>query len=74
MLRTLVIISNQIVLTFGVLIAFLSPKQSVIEESSLESIAKMSGQGVRTHHRNGGETWVVAGCRNDVARLAHFSQ
>ena len=22
----------------------------------------------------GGGTWAVAGCRNDVARLAHFSQ
>ncbi|RVW35099.1 hypothetical protein CK203_079819 [Vitis vinifera] len=31
--------------------AFLSPKQSEIEESSLESMVKMSGQGVRTHHR-----------------------
>ena len=40
MLRTLAIISNQIVLSFGVLIAFLSPKQSEIEESSLESMAK----------------------------------
>ena len=40
MLRTLAINSNQIVLSFGVLIAFLSPKQSNIEESSLESMAK----------------------------------
>ena len=40
MLRTLAINSNQIVLSFGVLIAFLSPKQSEIEESSLESISK----------------------------------
>ena len=40
MLRTLVINSNQIVLSFGVLIAFWSPKQSEIEESSLESMAK----------------------------------
>nr|CAN64984.1 hypothetical protein VITISV_037987 [Vitis vinifera] len=30
---------------------FLSSKQSEIEESSLESMAKMSGQGIRTHHR-----------------------
>ena len=40
MLRPLSINSNQIVLSFGVLIAFLSPKQSEIEESSLESMAK----------------------------------
>ena len=40
MLRTLAINSNQIVLNFGVLIAFLSPKQSEIEKSSLESMAK----------------------------------
>ena len=40
MLRTLAINSNQIVLSFGVLIAFLSPKQSKIEESYLESMAK----------------------------------
>ena len=40
MLGTLAINSNQIVLSFGVLIAFLSPKQSEIEESSLESMAK----------------------------------
>ena len=40
MLRTLAINSNKIVLSFGVLIAFLSPKQSKIEESSLESMAK----------------------------------
>ena len=32
--------------SFGVLIAFLSPKQSVIEESSLESISKSRIQGV----------------------------
>ena len=40
MLRTLAINSNQIVLSFGVLIAFWSPKQSKIEESSLESMTK----------------------------------
>ena len=45
-LRTLVINSNQIVLSFGVLIVFLSPKQSEIEESSLESISK-SGHTIR---------------------------
>ena len=61
MLRTLTIISNQIMLSFSVLIAFLSPKQSKIEESSLESISKTRMQGV----------W--AGCQNDVARLVHFS-
>ena len=41
MLRTLAINSNQIVLSFGVSIAFWSPKQSKIEESSLESMAKL---------------------------------
>ena len=46
MLRTLAINSNQIVLSFGVLIAFWSPKQSKIEESSLESISKSGIQGV----------------------------
>ena len=40
MLRTLAINSNQIVLSFGVLIAFLSPKQSKIEEGYLESMEK----------------------------------
>ena len=40
MLRTLAINSNQIVLSFGVLIAFWSPKQYEIEESYLESMAK----------------------------------
>ena len=40
MLRTLAIISNQFVLSFGVLIAFWSPKQFEIEESYLESMAK----------------------------------
>ena len=39
-LRTLAINSNQIVLSFGVLIVFLFQKQSEIEESSLESMAK----------------------------------
>ena len=47
MLRTLAINSNQIVLSFGVLIAFLSPKQSEIEKSFLESISKSRIQGVR---------------------------
>ena len=46
MLRTLAINSNQIVLSFGVLIAFWSPKQSKIEESSLESLSKSRIQGV----------------------------
>ena len=40
MLRTLAINSNQFVLSFGVLIAFWSPKQSKFEESYLESMAK----------------------------------
>ena len=107
MLRTLTINSNQIVLSFGVLIAFLSPKQSEIEESSLESINKSGMQGVfrmKNHScqvdarfqprlssgsvfpvkdvRTGrpdtpsqdGGTWAMAGCRNDAARLMHFSQ
>ena len=39
-LRTFASTSNQFVLSFGVLIAFLSPKQSKIEESSSESMAK----------------------------------
>ena len=43
---TLAINSNQIVLSFGVLIAFWSSKQSEIEESSLESISKSRIQGV----------------------------
>ena len=46
MLKILAINSNQIVLSFGVLIAFWSPKQSEIEESSLESISKSIIQGV----------------------------
>ena len=40
MLRTLAINSNQFVLSFGVLIAFWSPKQYEIKESYLESMAK----------------------------------
>ena len=40
MLRTLAIVSNQIVLSFGVFIVFWSPKQSKIEESSIESMKK----------------------------------
>ena len=40
MLRTLAINSNQIMLSFGVLIAYGSPKQSEIEESYMESWAK----------------------------------
>ena len=42
MLRTLAIVSNQIVLSVGVFDSFLSPKQSKIEESSIESMAKKS--------------------------------
>ena len=40
MLRTLAINSNQIMLSFGVLIAYGSPKQSDIEESYMECWAK----------------------------------
>ena len=61
-------------LSFGVLIAFLSPKQSEIEESSLESMAKDVRTGRPDTPSEGGGTWAVAGCRNDVARLAHSSQ
>ena len=61
-------------LSFGVLIVFLSPKQSEIEESSLESMAKDVRTGRPDTPSEGGRTWVVAGYRNDVARLAHFSQ
>ena len=61
-------------LSFGVLITFLSPKQSEIEESSLESMAK----DVRTERSDtpseGGGMWTMAGYRNDVARLVHSSQ
>ena len=61
-------------LSFGVLIAFLSPKQSEDEESYLEFMAK----DIRTGHPDtpseGGGTWAVVGYWNDVARLVHFSQ
>ena len=73
-LRTLVINSNQIVLSFGVLIVFLSPKQSKIEESSLESMAKDVRTGRPDTPSEGSGIWAVASWRNDVARLAHFSQ
>ena len=43
MLRTLAINSNQIMLSFGVLIVYGSPKQSKIEESYMESWAKQLG-------------------------------
>ena len=74
MLRTLAINSNQIVLSFGVLIAFWSPKQSEIEKSSLESMAKDVRTGRPDTPSEGGGTQAVAGCWNDVARLVHFSQ
>ena len=40
MLKTLAINSNQFVLSFGVLIAFWSPKQFKIKETSIASLAK----------------------------------
>ncbi|RVW75807.1 hypothetical protein CK203_055101 [Vitis vinifera] len=51
--------------------AFLSPKQSEIEESSLESMAKMSGQGVRTHHSRVAEhgLWQAVGMTNKAYLL-----
>ena len=56
------------------LIAFLSLKQAKNEGE----LGIIHGKDVRTWRPNtpskGGGTWVVAGCRNDVARLAHFSQ
>ena len=61
-------------LSFGVLIALWSPKQSEIEESSLESITKDVRTGRPDTPTEGGRMWAVAGCRNDVARLVHFSQ
>ena len=53
------------------LIAFLSPKQSEIEESSLESMAKMSEQGVRTHHRRVAERglWQAGGMTSKACSL-----
>ena len=54
-------------LSFGVLIAFLSPKQSEIQESSLESMAKDVRTGRPDTPLESGGTWAVA-------RLAHFSQ
>ncbi|RVW12141.1 Retrovirus-related Pol polyprotein from transposon RE1 [Vitis vinifera] len=48
---------------------FLSPKQSEIEESSLESMAKDVRIGRLDTPSEGGRTWAVAGCQNDVARL-----
>ena len=50
-------------LSFGVLIAFLSPKQSEIEESSLESISKSIIQGVwdPAHSTRVG---ITSGCRH----------
>ena len=50
-------------LSFGVLIAFLSPKQSEIEESSLGIHGKRCPD--RASGQDGGGTWVVA-------RLAHI--
>ena len=74
MLRTLVINSNQSMLSFGILIAFLSPKQSEIEESSLESMAKMSGQGVQTHHRMATERGLWQAVRMRKQGLLTLSQ
>ena len=45
-------------LSFGVLIAFLSPKQSEIKESSLESMAKDVRTGRPDTPSEGGGTWV----------------
>ena len=52
-------------LSFGVLIAFLSPKQSEIEESSLESISKSKIQGVwdPAHSTRVG---ITSGCRHYI--------
>ncbi|RVW58426.1 hypothetical protein CK203_109019 [Vitis vinifera] len=62
--------------SFKMTYTFLSPKQSEIEESSLESITKSGMQGVsgmKNRHLDtpseGDRTWAVAGSRNDVARL-----
>ena len=68
MLRTLAINSNQIVLSFGVLMTFLSPRQSEIKENSLESMERCPD----TPLENGG-TWDVTSFQNKVARLARFS-
>ena len=54
-------------LSFGVLIVFLSPKQSKIKESSLESMAKDFRTVRLDTPLESGRMWVVA-------RLAHFSQ
>ena len=53
MLRILAINSNKIVLSFSVLIAFWSPKQSEIEESSLESCKRCPDRASRQHIRIG---------------------
>ena len=62
-LRTLAINSNQIVLSFSVLIVFLSPKQSEIEESSLESLRKSRIQGVWDPAHSTQEE-IPSGCRH----------
>ena len=70
MLRTLAINSNQIVLSFGVLMAFVSPKQSKIEESSLESLSKSRIQGVWDPvHLYPGAASFIPGCRQLYTRV-----
>ena len=71
MLRTLAINSNQIVLSFGVLIAFLSPKQSEIEESSLESVSKSRAQGV-WDPANSTQVRIPSSCRALFTRMYHI--
>ena len=67
-------------LSFGVLIAFLSPKQSEIEESSLESISKSIIQGVwdPAHSTRTGiiahstRVGIPSGYRHHSIRMSHI--
>ena len=71
-------------LRFGVLIAFLSPKQSEIEESSLESLSKSRIRGVcdPTHSTREGITsgyrhftleCITSGCHHIPSGCRHFT-
>ena len=77
MLRTLAINSNQIVLSFGVLIAFWSPKQSKIEEISLESMQgvypdRASGYTIGGHPGNiSGQDAIVSSGQHST-RVVHI--
>ena len=72
MLGTLAIVSNQIVLSFGVLIAFWSPKQ-IWDRGEFFGIHTRSipGQGVRIYHRKASGQHIRIGCYRFIQTTFH---